>query len=75
MKFIFFYSPLFEYYRKHIYNTLGPYFHVESYPIEELNTNGGHPFLTGQPIKIDLILRAIQETWETISYLQMPLFL
>lgn len=61
-KFIFFYSPLYEYYNNHINQKLHNIFDIESIQINDLNNDkGGHTFLGGVSIKIELIIQKIEE--------------
>jgi len=61
MKFIYFYSNLYEYYNKHIYENLNSVFHLEAIKIDDLKNNSSHTFFGGVSIKIDLILQKIKE--------------
>jgi len=61
MKFIFFYSQLYEYYYNHIYTNLNTIFDLEPIKINDLNNNSGHTFFGGVSIKIELIIKKIKE--------------
>jgi len=61
MKFIFFYSDLYEYYNKHIHKNLNSVFQVEAIKIDNLQNNSGHTFFGGVSIKIELIVQKIKE--------------
>lgn len=61
-KFIYFYSPLYNFYKNHINNTLGSFFDVEGIEINDLNNDkGGHTFFNGVSVKIELIISKIKE--------------
>ena len=63
-KFIFFYSPLYNYYHNHLLTNLTPYFEVEPILINDLNNNNkGHTFFGGVSIKIELIIQKIKENF------------
>ena len=64
-KFIFFYSPLYEYYNKHILNRLSEHFDVEPILINDIvkNNNHWHTFCGGVSIKIELIIQKIKENY------------
>ena len=61
MKFIYFYSDLYEYYNKHINENLNSVFDLEAIKIDNLKNNSCHTFFGGVSIKIDLILQKIKE--------------
>jgi hypothetical protein len=61
MKFIYFYSELYEYYNKHIHENLNKVFELEAIKIDNLKNNGHHTFFGGVSIKIELILKKIKE--------------
>jgi hypothetical protein len=61
MKFVYFYSDVYEYYNKHIHENLDSIFEVESIKIDDIQNNGGHTFFGGVSIKIELILHKIKE--------------
>jgi len=61
MKFIFFYSQLYEYYNNHINKNLSTIFDVEAVKIDDLKNNSGHTFWGGVSIKIELIIQKIKE--------------
>lgn len=61
MKFIFFYSELYEYYNKHIYQNINKVFELDAIKIDNLNNNSSHTFFGGVTIKIELILQKIKE--------------
>jgi hypothetical protein len=64
MKFIFFYSPIYRYYKDHITNNIGHIFNVEPILIDDLNKkdrNHWHTFCGGVSVKIELIIEKIKE--------------
>jgi len=61
MKFIFFYSQLYEYYYNHIYKNINSIFDLEAIKIDDLTNKLGHTFFGGVSIKIELILQKIKE--------------
>ena len=61
MKFIYFYSDIYEYYNKHIRENLNSVFELESIKIDNLKNNGFHTFFGGVSIKIELIIQKIKE--------------
>lgn len=61
MKFIYFYSELYEYYNKHIHKNLNSVFELEAIQIDNININSSHTFFGGVSIKIELILQKIKE--------------
>ena len=61
MKFIYFYSELYEYYNKHIHENLNSVFDIEAIKIDNLKNNSSHTFFGGVSIKIELILQKIKE--------------
>jgi hypothetical protein len=61
MKFIFFYSELYEYYNNHIHENLNSIFDLEACKIDNLQNNRGHTFFGGVSIKIELIIQKIKE--------------
>ena len=61
MKFIFFYSELYEYYNNHIHENLNSIFELEAIKINNLKNNSSHTFFGGVSIKIELILQKIKE--------------
>jgi hypothetical protein len=65
MKFIFFYSPLYEYYNTHICNNLNTLFEIEPIVIDNLVKKDGewHTFCGGVSIKIQLIINKIKENY------------
>lgn len=65
MKFIYFYSNLYEYYNKHIHKNLNSIFDLEAIKIDDLKNNGGHTFFGGVSIKIELIIQKIKENMGT----------
>jgi hypothetical protein len=62
MKFIYFYSPMYEFYHKHINENLKNYFNLESILIDDLKikSKDEHHF-TGHNIKIELIIDQIKK--------------
>jgi len=61
MKFIYFYSDLYEYYNNHISKNTRSIFDVDAIKIDNLKNNGGHTFFGGVSIKIELIIQKIKE--------------
>ena len=61
MKFIYFYSNLYEYYHNHINDTIGSIFEVEGVKIDDLESKNGHTFFGGVSIKIKIIIKKIKE--------------
>ena len=61
MKFIYFYSQLYEYYNKHIHKNLNSVFDLDAIKIDDLQNNSGHTFFGGVSIKIELIIQKIKE--------------
>jgi hypothetical protein len=61
-KFIFFYSPLYEFYNQHLHETLDNYFDLEPILINDLpNDKYKHTFFGGVSIKIELIIEKIKK--------------
>ena len=62
-KFIFFYSPIYDYYKNHIIKNIGNFFDIESILIDDIpnKTNSWHTFCGGVSIKIELIIQKIKE--------------
>jgi hypothetical protein len=61
-KFIFFYSPLYEFYNQHLHETLDNYFDLEPILINDLpNDKYKHTFFGGVSIKIELIIEKIKQ--------------
>jgi hypothetical protein len=50
MKFIFFYSELYEYYNNHIHENLNSVFELEAIKIDNLKNNSRHTFFGGVSI-------------------------
>jgi len=61
MKFIFFYSDIYEFYNQHIIENLNDIFYIDGIKIDDLNTKNGHTFRGGVSIKIELIIKKIKE--------------
>jgi hypothetical protein len=62
MKFIFFYSQLYNYFYNHITQTINGVFDVDAIQIDDLPTrNSGHTFFGGVSIKVELIIQKIKE--------------
>lgn len=61
MKFIYFYSTIYEFYNKHIQQNLNNLFDVEGIKIDNLVAKKGHTFKGGVSIKIELIIEKIEE--------------
>jgi hypothetical protein len=61
MKFIYFYSKLYEYYHNHINNNINSIFDLEAIKIDDLQNNNIHTFFGGVSIKIELIIQKIKE--------------
>lgn len=76
MKFIFFYSPIYDYYNSHINNNIGGIFDVESMKIDDLNNHSHHTFFGGVSIKIELIIQKIKENFgDTILFTDATIFI
>jgi hypothetical protein len=76
MKFIFFYSQLYEYYYNHINKNLHGIFDVEALKINDLNNNSGHTFFGGVSIKIELLIQKIKENMgNTIIFTDATIFI
>jgi len=77
MKFIFFYSPIYDYYYNHINKNLKGFFDIESIKINDLdNSKGGHTFAGGVSIKIELIIQKIKENLNnTILFTDATIFI
>ena len=61
MKFIYFYSPLYDYYHKHISSTLSNHFEVDPIYIDDIQPKNGHTFFFGVSVKIDILIQKIKE--------------
>jgi GR25 family glycosyltransferase involved in LPS biosynthesis len=61
MKFIFFYSPIYNFYNEHIKAHLENIFDIEGILINDIPTQNGHTFFGGVSIKIELIINKIKE--------------
>jgi hypothetical protein len=61
MKWIYFYSDLYEYHNKHIRENLNSFFDIEAIKINNLPATGTHTFFGGVSIKIKLIIQKIVE--------------
>jgi len=66
MKFIFFYSQIYDFYYNHINKNINKIFDVESIIIDDLKNQGYHTFHNGVSIKIELIIKKIKENLENI---------
>jgi hypothetical protein len=65
MKFIFFYSDVYEYFNNHIHKNLNSLFDLNPVKINNLENNKyNHTFFGGVSIKIELIIQIIKENWE-----------
>ena len=51
MKFIYFYSQVYQYFNQHIYKNLNSVFDIEPIKIDDLQNNNGHTFFGGVSIK------------------------
>jgi len=78
MRFLYFYSPLYQFYHEHIQDTLNEFFDLEPALIEdikELDNKDQHHFI-GLTIKIDLIIDAIKRYMgETIIFSDATIFI
>lgn len=76
MRFLYFYSPLYQFYHEHFQEILSPYFKLEPNLIEDVvELNGFHHF-AGLTIKLDLIIDAITRYMgETIIFSDATLFI
>ena len=62
IKFIYFYSNIYEYYHNHLQSRLRNCFLLEPIKIDDLATNTlGHTFFNGVSIKIELIIQSIRQ--------------
>jgi hypothetical protein len=62
MKFIYFYSDIYEFYHNHLQKTLQDHFELSPIKIDDISTNPlGHTFSNGVSIKIELIIKSIEE--------------
>ena len=61
MKFVYFYSDVYEYYNNHIQENLISVFDLDAIKIDNLVSNDGHTFWGGVSIKIELIIKKIEE--------------
>lgn len=61
MKFIYFYSPLYNYYHKHISSTLSSHFEVKPIYIDDIQPKNGHTFFSGVSVKMELLIQEIKE--------------
>jgi len=66
MKFIFFYSQIYEFYYNHINKNISEIFDVEAIKINDLKNQGYHTFHNGISIKIELIIEKIKENFGNI---------
>ena len=60
-KFIYFYSDLYEFYNVHLQERLKGIFDIEAIKIPDFKTKRGHTFYGGVSIKIELVLKKINE--------------
>ena len=75
MKFIYFYSQLYDYYNSHIRNNLSEHFELENIKIDDLNNTSGHTFFGGVSIKIELVIQKIKENMgSTIVFSDATIF-
>lgn len=65
MKFIYFYSDLYEFYHNHINNNLNSLFELDPCKIDDLTNKGGHTFSGGVSVKIEIIINKIKENMGT----------
>jgi len=76
MKFIYFYSELYQYYNEHIHKNLNYIFDLDPIKIDDLNNNSGHTFFGGVSIKIELIIQKIKENMgSSIIFTDATLFI
>lgn len=77
MKFIYFYSPLYEFYNEHIQQRLSKYFELIGLTIDDVsikNSNGHH--FSGHTIKIELLIDQIkQNTGSFIIFSDATIFI
>jgi hypothetical protein len=65
MKYYYFYSPIYEYYNNHIIENLKNIFDVNPIFIDDIKTKWrGHTFNGGITIKIELVIKCIQENMD-----------
>jgi hypothetical protein len=78
MRFLYFYSPLYQFYHEHIQETIGEFFELEHTLIEdikELDNKDQHHFI-GLTIKLDIIIDAIKRYMgETIIFSDATIFI
>ena len=76
MKFIFFYSDIYEYYNKHIHANLNSVFQLEAIKIDDIRPKHGHTFAGGVSIKIELIVQKIKENMgDSIIFTDATIFI
>ena len=77
MKFIFFYSEIYDFYFRHITKNLNDMFEIEPIKIDNIsNNNNGHTFFGGVSIKIELIIQKIKENiGNTIIFTDATIFI
>lgn len=61
MKFIYFYSDLYNFYHEHIQQNLSSHFELEYVKIGDLKGKDGHTFNGGVSIKIEILIDKIKE--------------
>lgn len=61
MKFVYFYSDIYEFYNQHIKENLNNIFDIDAIKVDDLNPKNGHTFSGGVSIKIELIIKKIKE--------------
>lgn len=61
MKFIFFFSQIYEYYNEHINRNLKNIYDVEGIKIDDLENKSYHTFYGGVSIKIEILVEKIKE--------------
>ena len=77
MRFIYFYSPTYQFYHEHIQSCLKDHFELEAIQMEDIpeSNPNGHQFL-GLTIKLELVLSAIQKyKGETIVFSDATIFI
>jgi len=78
MRFLYFYSPFYEFYHQHIQNTLSQHFELEPHLIEDITEreNKQDHHFQGLTIKLDLIIDAIKRYMgETIIFSDATIFI
>ena len=76
MKFVYFYSEIYEYFNKHIRANLSSVFDLDAIKIDNLKNNRNHTFFGGVSIKIELVIQKIKENMgNTIIFTDATIFI